>query len=99
MFDQLTERMLSFYRRCSAIPEEQKICIIYEHIVKLKNKFELLDLLGFTEWQNYLNPDDYEFNIPEKQALSNQLEFFINKNEILDWYYSSPFATITNDLK
>lgn len=92
MFNQLTNRIVDFYKRTKLIEENTKIAIFYEDIESMTCEFELLDLLGFTDWPKYLNPNDYKDKIPTKQATTNSLQFFKNRNEILDWYSSTSFC-------
>lgn len=86
MFDQITERICNYYKRIATIPEQNKISIWYEDIEVLDNKFELLNLLGFSDWRDYLNPEDYDDKIPAKQSDGNNISFIKNKEEFLDWF-------------
>lgn len=96
MFDQLTNRIKYFYSRKELIDTNKQINILYEDIKALNCKFELLDLLGFTDWRDYLNPLDYYDKIPTKQADGNSLQLFKNKEEILNWFSLSPFYVSNN---
>lgn len=86
MFDQLTNRIDDYYKRIKLIPNENKSYIWYEDIQKLKNKFDLLELLGFNDWRSYLNTKEYLDRIPEKQSDGNNLKYISNKDEFVKWY-------------
>jgi hypothetical protein len=85
MFDTLTSRIQTYYDRLQEIPSNRKIELIYEDINRLNDKFEILDLLGFTDWKDYLDPVLLKPRLPAKQAKVDSLIYFKNRNELLSW--------------
>lgn len=99
MFDDLTRRFDAYHNLLSIIPDNQKISIYYEAIAELTNKFNLLNMLGFNDWKEYLNPEEYKSRLPVKQSTHiNPITYFKNKDEILNWYHNSKYAIITPSL-
>jgi hypothetical protein len=85
MFDTLTIRIQSYYDRLKEIPTNQKKELVYEEINRLGDEFEILDLLGFTDWQSYLDPVLLRPRLPVKQAKVDSLIYFKNRDELLSW--------------
>jgi hypothetical protein len=65
---------------------EDKIVIQHEDIIALENKFEILNLLGIDDWQDYITEED-KWKVPADRPLEEASTYFMNMEDIREWAY------------
>lgn len=63
-----------------------KIVVKYKDILKVDNIFEVYNLLGFYDWGDFVIESEILPKLPQKIPFEPLGKYFLNINEIKDWY-------------
>jgi hypothetical protein len=71
---------------------KDKIVLKHSDILAMENRFEILDLLGFSDWKDIITEED-KWKIPSDRPLEDSLQYFINTDEINEWAHELGLTT------
>lgn len=72
------------YRKRVCELQNKKI-LVYEDFSFFDDPFQIYQLLGITDWQQYIDPEFIKTRLPFKPKFGDKIKYFTNSSEIINW--------------